>query len=243
MRTIKISDGAEKNYGVKYVGNTLSGLIKEIGGEMRFSEDGTRAVLKISAPERYADYVTGEIEDRIADVIAVGYKYGYFRAGISASGLTPFEREILYSALIAADIDEDRRYVIKKARLVAEYAVDGIFNFRLTPLKRKWEEIVGYVPSAFTSGQLADFVRYLIGERRGKKAIIRNGMVYDGNYNLLERSALLPDLPCGAEGRILREVILSASGRVEVGSDIPEADRRYLRDFYGGRISFRAGAD
>lgn len=36
MRTIKISDGAEKNYGVKYVGNTLSGLIKEIGGEMRF---------------------------------------------------------------------------------------------------------------------------------------------------------------------------------------------------------------
>lgn len=68
-------------------------------------------------------------------------------------------------------------------------------------------------------------------------------MVYDGNYNLLERSALLPDLPCGAEGRILREVILSASGRVEVGSDIPEADRRYLRDFYGGRISFRAGAD
>ena len=35
MRTIKISDDAEKNYGVKYIGNTLSGLIREVGGEMK----------------------------------------------------------------------------------------------------------------------------------------------------------------------------------------------------------------
>ncbi len=243
MRIIKVSDAAAQASGVEYVGNTLLGLVGEIGGELKYSGDKARVTLKIGAPERYADYLRSEIEDRIADVIAVGYKYRYFKKGISASGLMPFEKEILYSALIAADIDEDKRFVVKKERLLEHYAVDGIFNFRLAPLKRKWEEIVGYIPSVFTSGQLKDFVRYLIGEKRGKKAIVRNGLVYDGNYNLLERSRLLPALPGGAEGKILREVILSASGRVEVGSEIPEADRKYLRDFYGGRISFKTGAE
>lgn len=239
MRFFKISDGVENRSGIRYVGATIAGAIAETGGECEYAEDDFRARLKIKMTERFADYLASEIEDRIADVIAVGYKYEFFRKNVSFSGLMPFEREILYSAVIAADIDEDKRYVAKRVKLVSDCAVDGLFNFRLAPLKRKWEEIAGYIPSVFTSGQLREFVRYLIGEKRGKKAIVRNGMVYDGNYNLLERSSLLPELPTGGDGKILREVILSASGRVEVGSEIPEADRKYLRDFYGGRISFK----
>ena len=172
-------------------------------------------------------------------MIAVGYKYDYFKKDIPASGLKDFEREILYSALIAADIDEDKRYIVKRTRIFDEYVIDGIFNFRLVPLRHKWEEITGYIPLVFTDKQLREFVRYLIGEKRSKKAIVQGGRVYDGNYNLLERSKLLPALPGMAEGNILREVILSASGRVEVGSEIPDTDKKYLRDFYGGRIFFR----
>ena len=111
--------------------------------------------------------------------------------------------------------------------------MDGIFEFRLTPLKRKWADVIGYIPTAFTSGQMMDFVRYLIGEKRGKKAIVENGKVYDGNYNLLQRTFLLPK---SDEGKIVKEVILSASGRIETDSIIPEADKRYLRDFYGNRM-------
>lgn len=240
MRLVKISDGIENGFGILYVGAGVRGAISETGGECDYFEDGFRARLKIKMPDKFADYLISEAEDRIADVIAVGYKYEFFKKNVSFSGLKPFEREILYSAVIAADIDEDKRFVVKRVKLSRDCAVDGLFNFRLAPLKRKWEEIAGYIPSVFTSGQLREFVRYLVGEKRGKKAIVQNGMVYDGNYNLLERSSLLPELPEGGrDGKILREVILSASGRVEVGSEIPEADRKYLRDFYGGRISFK----
>ena len=243
MRLIKISDEDNKLSGVKYIAATLAEAIKDAGGSYEISGGGARQTLVIFVADKYEDYLRSETEDKIADVITVGYKYDYFKKGIPAAGLKPFEREILYSALIAADIDDDKRYVIRRIRTLKDYALDVIFNFRLTPLKHKWEEVIGYIPSAFTSGQLKEFVRFLVGEKRGKKAIVRNGLVYDGNYNLLERSRLLPALPCKNEGKILREVILSASGRVEVGSEIPEADRRYLRDFYGGRISFRSETD
>lgn len=239
MRLIKISDETERADGIRYISAALKNVISETGGAISEKYNGDRAELKIKIPERFADYIRSEAEDKIADVVAVGYKYDYFKKDIPASGLKDFEREILYSALIAADIDEDKRYIVKRTRIFDEYVIDGIFNFRLVPLRHKWEEITGYIPLVFTDKQLREFVRYLVGEKRSKKAIVQGGRVYDGNYNLLERSKLLPALPERSEGNILREVILSASGRVEIGSEIPDTDKKYLRDFYGGRIFFR----
>lgn len=233
MRIFKISDSASNKEGIDYLAYTLKDVISDVKGECKRFDDEYRSGIKISVTRGYADYIRSEIEDKIADVIAVGYKYDCFKKGIGGFGLSDFERELLYSALIAADIDEDKRYAVRKMRNFDEYAVDGIFEFRLTPLKRKWADVIGYIPTAFTSGQMMDFVRYLIGEKRGKKAIVENGKVYDGNYNLLQRTFLLPK---SDEGKIVKEVILSASGRIETDSIIPESDKRYLRDFYGNRM-------
>ena len=109
----------------------------------------------------------------------------------------------------------------------------GYADYIRSEIEDKIADVIGYIPTAFTSGQMMDFVRYLIGEKRGKKAIVENGKVYDGNYNLLQRTFLLPK---SDEGKIVKEVILSASGRIETDSIIPEADKRYLRDFYGNRM-------
>ena len=48
------------------------------------------------------------------------------------------------------DIDEDKKYAIKKLKSFQEYALDGIFNFRLQPLKNKWREVASYIPFSFT---------------------------------------------------------------------------------------------
>lgn len=233
MRIIRISDDAKNKDKVEYVRSTLERALSETGGSARNFVDGDRVFLEIRAVGAYADYARGEAEDKISDAIAVGYKYDFFKSRIKAVGLNRLESEILYSALIAADIDEDKRYVSRRIRSLDRYAIDGVYNFRLAPLKKKWEEISEYAPSLFTTRQLVDFVRYLVGEKKGKKAIVSDGKVYDGNYNLLERVNLLPN---EAEGRILREVILSASGKVEVNSELPEFDKKYLCAFYGDKL-------
>lgn len=238
MRIIKISDDNENDNGIDYISETLMKTLSEVDGSLNKIKSGTRTELIVKTPKKYEDFIRGEIEDKISDVIAVGYKYRYFKNRVNTSGLAPLELEILFSALISADIDEDKRYVVRKTRAIKDYAIDGIYNFKLLPLKRKWNVITDYIPLSFTSGQLAEFVRYLIGEKRGKKAIVRDGRVYDGNCNLLKRSNLLPELTVQG-GEIVREVILSASGRVEVLSELSETDRKYLKDYYGGKISFK----
>jgi hypothetical protein len=45
----------------------------------------------------------------------------------------------------------------------------------------------------------------------------------------------------GSEGEIIREVILSASGNVDVNSKLPEMDEKYLKRFFGRRVNFSQG--
>ena len=97
----------------------------------------------------------------------------------------------------------------------------------------KWQEIISCLPPYFTSKQLDDFIAYLIGEKRGKKIIVDSKSVYDANYSLLERSKLLD-----GKGDLVREVLLSSSGSVEVFSGVDERVVCYLKRFFGRRISF-----
>ena len=234
MKEIKITD-SENEKGLIYACKAISALVAEFCGRTENFKAGGRSVLLISCPDKYYDLFKCEIEDKIADVIAVMYKYEFFKRKIVAGGLNKVEREILLSALIGADIEDDKRYIVRRLRTFNDFAVDGIYNFRLQPLKNKWKDVASYVPCFFTVGELNDFVSYLVSERRTKKVIVESGKVYDGNYNRLRRTFLTGSLE---ECAIVREVILSSSGNVEVFSAIPELDEKYLKTFFGRRLSF-----
>ncbi|HBF86870.1 MAG TPA: hypothetical protein DDW54_04230 [Clostridiales bacterium] len=234
MKEITVTDSAVRAESVTYIYERLKSLAEETGGEAKL-KFGARATIRIKCPSSFADFLRSETEDKIADVVAVNYKYVYFKKRIEAAGLSALDREILYSAIIAADVEDDKRYVVRKIRQFEEYPIDGLFNFRLQPLKRKWSEIAGYIPSYFSKSQLKEFVAYLIGEKRGKRARVDGGEVYDVNFNRLKRTLLTGK---NEEGRIIREVILSACGDVDVMTKLPEKDEKYLREFYGKRAHF-----
>ena len=73
---------------------------------------------------------------------------------------------MLLTLLISADLDDDKKYCAQKLKGFNELSVDGMFNFRLKPLKNKWKEIAEYMPSYFSTSNLKEFVAYLL---EGKK--------------------------------------------------------------------------
>ncbi|MDD7214051.1 MAG: hypothetical protein PUH90_01960 [Clostridia bacterium] len=235
MREIKVTESASRLKDIDYVARGVSGAINDLCGVAHTEKFGDRAIFTVKCAAEYADYFKAEIEDRIADVIAVKYKYAYFKKFVRSIGLNDFETELLRAALISADLDEDKKYIVRRIRGYEEYAVDGIYNFRLEPLKRKWSDIVGYIPSFFTRGQLKDFVSYLLGEKRGKKVFVNENGVYDSNYSKLDRVSLTGG---DDEGRIVREVLLSASGSVSVKTALPQLDEKYIKLFYGAHAVF-----
>lgn len=239
MSFIRISDGKSGERNMFYLYNQLNPVVSRLGGKTEIECGEKVNVLNVEIDKSYAGFVRAEAEDKIADVITVNYKYGYFSEKIRAKGLGDFERELLLDTLICADLEEDKRYVIAKMSRCNEYSIFGSFNFTMNPLKRKWQEIAEYIPLYFNSEQLREFVIYILKEKKGKKVYVDNECVYDKNFNRLQRVILTSGNL--EEGKVIREVLLSACGEVELNDKVSELDEKYLRDYFGDKILFGKG--
>ena len=162
MSELKITEATAKSKNVLYIYDMISAVIKQLGCVSDLRGGKNRYELIIDVPSSYKDLLVSEVEDKISDVISVNYKYSFFNKNVNSSGLSAVERELLLTALISAEIDEDKKYVVKKLKNYSEYTLDGIFNFRLKALKEKWADIISYIPAGFQSKQLNDFIIYLI---------------------------------------------------------------------------------
>ena len=236
MSELKITESSCKSKNIMYIYDNLSPIIKQLGCISDLRGGKNRYELLIDVPSSYKELLLSEVEDKISDVISINYKYTFFNKRINSSGLSSLERELLLTALISADVDEDKKYVSKKLKSYQEYTLDGIFNFRLKPLKEKWLDIITYIPPTFQSTQLKDFIVYLIRDKMGKRVYFDGGAVYDKRYNILKRIELLN----GDSGEIpiVKEILLSGAGEVELATRLPEKDEFYLKEFYGDRVRF-----
>lgn len=229
-----VSDADYNEKHIEYIKSALGDSLSRLGGELADRAGGGRSELTITADETALKLLRPALEDRISDVIAVGYKYSYFKRFVRTAGLNELEYELLLAALISADLDDDKRYVRCKIRNLKNYTVDGAFNFTMKPLKDKWSEVVAFIPSVFGKKELGDFVAYLVKEKRGRRVYVDRGSVYDKHFSRLTRVKLTER----GNAETLREIIISAAGEVELESKISEEEEIYLKQFYGDGIFF-----
>lgn len=231
-----ISDEESKQNNLKYILDSTLDCVKKLNGKAKTETAGGRALLKISVPSEYSEIYSQILVDKIADVIAVNYKYVFFKKYVRTSGISEVDYEMLLAALIAADLDEDKRYVINSKPTFTDFTVDGYFNFRLRPLTEKWSEIVTYIPTYFSSEKLREFISYIICEKKRRRAVVYGGKVYDERYNRMLKSSLVDKIK---EGSLTREIILSGFSEVELSGRLPEIEEKYLTAFYGDKIFFK----
>lgn len=232
-----VTDSSYRHTGAEYLYKTLYRKVHAMGGAASSGEDGVRSYFSASVPIDRAKYFRPLMEDKLADVIAVNYKYDYFKRYIRVSGLKSVEYEILLSALISADIEEDKRYI--RSRLCGPtYAIDGSYNFTMKALTEKWRDIVGYIPPYFDGEKLKDFVSYIVADKKGGRVRVADSKVYDDGYNVLCRCYLAGS---DDECRLTKEIIMSGAGDVQFDEPVPETDEYYLKRFFGDKIFFGKG--
>ena len=233
MTQITVTEKDYNENNILYVQSALGELFTHAGCSVRENNNGGRITLTVNCPEYYSDIIRAEISDKVAEVVAIKYKYDFFKSSVKIDGLSSLEKEIMMASLIAADLDDDRKYSYERIKSYKEITIDGIYNFRLQPLKQKWKDIVNYIPTCFMKSQLKEFVSYLL-ENKKKRVYIDCGKVYDSHYRRLKRSSLLD----GESLKIVREVLLSNCGEVELNGSIPKDDEYYLKEFYSDKIIF-----
>lgn len=233
MTSITVTEKDYNDGNLFYVQSATGELFSQAGCSVKNGTADGRAVLMVKCSEYYYDIIKTEILDKVAEIVAIKYKYEYFKKNVRVGGLSNVEKEILMASLIAADFDDDKKYTFDRIRQYGEIAVDGVFNFRLKPLKKKWQDIVSYIPTCFLNTQLKEFVSFLL-ENKKKRVYVDGGKVYDSHYRRLKRSSLLD----GDGVKIVREVLLSNCGEVELSGKIPKDDEYYLKEFYNDKIIF-----
>lgn len=231
MEQFTVSDREEHCRYIAYIAGALT-AVKERTAHIEF-EDG-RVIFTLRAEPTEPEF-RKLAEDRIADVICIGYKYSILSGQIAPAGLNAQDREILLTAVIAADFAEDKKYVLSRLAQQRTHTIDGFFNFRLKELREKWLGVAACVPPVFTRGQLTEFMRFLLNTNRGK-VFLKRGEVYDVRCRRLRRSALIGD--ASAEMNTLREIVLSGAGKVECLGSPTALQENFLKRFYEGRVSF-----
>ena len=234
MKQLKITENEYGESNLLYVQSSISEFCACAGCSLRLENDNGRVQLIANVSDCYSDLVKAEIIDKVAEVVAIKYKYDYFKRNMKVGGLNAVEKEILLTALIAADFQDDKKYALERAKLYDNIAIDGIFNFRLKPLKKKWQDVLECVPTCFLNSQLKEFIRYLL-EGNNNRVYIDDGKVFDSHYRRLKRGSLVD---C-EEAKLLIEVLLSCGGVVELNGKISSLDEFYLKEFFNHKIIFK----
>lgn len=234
MEKLTVSERESNCRYIAYVAGILSG--KGTGtesAEIGF-EDG-RVTLSVAAESETYSELKKQAEEKIAEVIGVGYKYDYLSRAIRPAGLSAEDREILIAAIIAADFAEDTRYIVARLRDIQVHTIDGFFAFRLQSLREKWKNVAACVPHIFDKKQLAEFMDYLLGGSR-RKIFLKGSDVYDCRCCRLHRAVLIEGGK--SEMNTFREIVLSGAGKIECLSQLSAAQENFLRRYYAGRVGF-----
>ena len=238
MNQIIITENSLRKSNLTYISEALVDLFSHVDAKLNIKNGKIRSELTLRYNSDYHEIVLTEVADKIADVIAINYKYKYLKKGISVGGLSTNDKEVLLVALISADLEEDKKYIIKKLKSFNEYCIDGIFNFRMKPLKQKWNEILSYIPTTFGVSGLKEFISYLIKDKVGVKVYYENGKLYDKYYRELNRVNLIGEYDILTA---MKEILLSGAGEVELETALPPLDDKYVKEFYEGNLHYGAG--
>ena len=213
----------------------LYGKVKEkfsyLPAHAALQKDGDRTVLDFQTEKKYCPYVRRYAEENISDIVAVGYKYRFFKDRLRLPLLSEREQRLLFTALAAADLQDDREIVSRAFKGFEAYCLDGVYHFRLRDLKKRWEEIADYISSDFGPQSLDGFIGFLVSDGTGK-TYIKDGKAYDERYRVLTKSALT------GERSLIGEILLCGAEQVYCFGDVDGATKDFLLKFYKEKAVF-----
>lgn len=231
MEEITISQNGFDSLYMSYLYGKVCERFSFLPSTCGIEKKGDCTEIAFQTEREYCPYVRRFTEDNIADVIAVGYKYDYFEKRLTLPLLSKLKKRLLLTALVAADYKDDRAFIARKIRGLANYCLDGMFHFRLRDLQKRWDGIIDYIPTDMGEVSLDGFVEFLIEDGEGK-LFIKDGKVYGEDYRQLSRSLLT-----GVESPI-GEILLGGAEQVYCFGEVDGETKAFLNKYYGEKAVF-----
>lgn len=226
-----VTDSQYKALHVKYVEETLHDTIKALGGITDYKEEDERAVLRITLPDGYAKHFCRSIEEAVTNAIIIGYKWELFQREVKVEGLEEAEYQYFLNVLIAADYVFDIGYVLKRTG-TSPYSIDGIYNFSIAQMIKKWRKIAEDVPYLYDKNQLRSFVEFACQGHSNEKYYVSKDGVFNAAHVRMRKSMLTGGYD------LLKELLIACPGSIELDCPLEEEQEKMIKFYFGKKILF-----
>lgn len=200
---------------------SISNDIKQLQGVATVLVSVTFAKVLIAVPNEVKTKAKDFLVEKIAESILVNYKKRYILSRLNFDLTQSISMQVFLKALVVFDSDTDKEIIIERLDLKNDIVVKSFVDFRLTFLKRKWDELVSlandnamYLVSEDSFGELIKFLIsnleyrcyavnvfskkncYLLCDTQGNVIndfLIEKNIVYDDNMLITSLIALNPE--------------------------------------------------
>jgi len=210
-----------------YVKRHIEPCIKEVDGITSDLAEKNRDYFSFACSDTYRFQIQRNLSSAVSEALSLGYKNVFMRdlLGIDYSD---FYRNVLVNTICVFDNEYDKQQVSKLIEIDKPVCLDGYYNFRLSSLKRKWEEVSrlvcenGYILS--DKELITEFLQYLLESVPSKVKQLSvnfekdNYFLYNSANKVMRKLDSLAQ-KCTAEEEAMLNVICLKPQSVKIYSD------------------------
>lgn len=159
--------------------------VNACGGVIAYSRTDSRTFVTVACEQDNKRKVLTAVKDCFVEMYAVAVKLDYIRSRLKICGLDEARYNILLHTLVAFDRENERDFITRNLNLKDKMMLDGVFNFTLGELKKRWEdtcklttENAQYILDNDTYNELLKFLISAVNPKIIKLILSDNGDTY-----------------------------------------------------------------
>ena len=128
------------NHLLTYVKGQMEPTLRQIDGTSCELEDEYRSYYTLACSDTYRFQLNRAINSVASEVLSLGYKNVYVRELLDVD-YDNFYQNVLVNTICIFDSEYDKQFIGRAITQSPTLCLDGYYNFRMSQVKRKWQDI------------------------------------------------------------------------------------------------------
>ncbi len=214
MYEATVSVAKENEYLLSYVKGQMMPTLGDVDGITAENQEKFYSFFSLACADTYRFQIQRRLTDVVSQALALGYKNVYVRKLLNVDK-SNFYQNVLVNTICIFDNDYDKQAVCRLLDIDKTVCMDGYYNFRLEPIKKRWLEITKLVSDNFyvlsDSKMITEFLQYLLESTPSK--VKKLSVTVDGDDFVLYgtgNKVLEPTLSLAKNTSCEEEIMLNA---------------------------------
>lgn len=172
----------ENSHLLSHIKGLMEPTLRQIDGISTELDDDYRSYYTLACSDTYRFQVSRAVVSAVCEALSLGYKNVYVRKLLDVD-YDNFYQNVLVNTICIFDSEYDKQFISRIVTDNATVCLDGYYNFKMSQVKRKWQDISRLVSDndfILTDNELIiEFLQYLLDSLTCKEQTLSVSL--DGN--------------------------------------------------------------